>query len=69
MGVKDSCFFRQVTSLMASLPHLVNVVNISLNKYFLSADGVLDTAGERWLSRNLQSRWERDKQVNKKFPE
>lgn len=30
MGVKDSCFFRQVTSLMASFPHLVNgTINLS----------------------------------------
>lgn len=30
MGVKDSYFFRQVTSLMASFPHLVNgTINLS----------------------------------------
>lgn len=42
---------------------------ISLNKYFLSADGVLDTAGERCLLLGTYSLdGERDnKQVNKKI--
>jgi hypothetical protein len=46
MGVKESCFFRQVTSpLQASFPHLVNgTMSHSLNKFLLSADHVLDTA-------------------------
>lgn len=49
MGGKDSCFFRQVTSALgASFPLLVNgTMSHSCNKYLLSADHVLDTAGNK----------------------